>query len=62
MNKTRDKEEAIEVITRVIKDVNQAYLELQEGDVEDYSAVQDKISRLGPLAIYNCLPQTSCGD
>lgn len=62
MNKTRDKEEAVEIMTVVIKDVNQAYQELQDGDVEDCSEIQDKISKIGPLAIYNCLPQTSCGD
>jgi len=62
MNKTRDKEEAIEIMKVIIKDINQAHQELQEGVIEDYSAVQNSISSIGPLAIYDCLPQTSCGD
>lgn len=62
MNKTRDKEEAIEVIAQVIGDMNHVYLEIQEGGTEDYSKIKDKLSHIGPLAIYNCLPQTNCGD
>lgn len=62
MNKTLDKEEAIEVITQVIQDVNKVYGEIQEGDMDDSSQLSEKLSSIGPLDIYNCLPQTSCGD
>lgn len=62
MNKTQDKEEAVEVISLLINDINQVYLEIKESGMVDYSNVKEKLSRIGPLTIYNCLPQTSCGD
>lgn len=61
MNKTVDQEDAIKVIREIVKDINQTYDELQKGGIEDYSEMKEKLSSIGPLDIYNCLPQTSCG-
>ena len=62
MNKTKDKEDAVMVMGELIKDINQVYTEIQDGEVGDYSKTNEKSSRLGPLAIYNCLPQTNCEE
>jgi ArsR family metal-binding transcriptional regulator len=62
MNKTKDKEDAVMVMGELIKDINQVYTEIQDGGVGDYSGAKEKTSRLGPLAIYYCLPQTNCEE
>ena len=61
MNNTRDKEEAIEIISELMGKINESYLESQSGGSvgEDLS---QKLSKIGPLAIYNCLPQTNCEE
>lgn len=60
MNKTRDVEEAVEVIKKIMKDINQAYIESKSDTGLDYSDVKEKLSKIGPLTVYNCLPQTDC--
>lgn len=60
MMNTRDPEEGIEIITDFMEKINQCYLESENGvEVEDLS---DKLSKIGPLNIYNCLPQTNCEE
>lgn len=60
MMNTRDPEEGIEIITEFMEKINQSYLESESGEgVEDLS---EKLSKLGPLNIYNCLPQTNCEE
>lgn len=60
MMNTRDPEEGIEIITEFMEKINQSYLERESGEgVEDLS---EKLSKLGPLNIYNCLPQTNCEE
>jgi len=60
MMNTRDPEEGIEVITEFMEKINQSYLESQsEEKSEDLSG---KLSQIGPLNIYNCLPQTNCEE
>ncbi len=61
MNNTRDQEEAIEIISGIMEKINESYLESQDGGPvgEDLSR---KLSKIGPLAIYNCLPKTNCEE
>lgn len=60
MMNTRDPEEGIKVITEFMEKINQCYLEIESGDGgEDLSG---KLSKIGPLNIYNCLPQTNCEE
>lgn len=60
MNKTIDKEDAIFVVTDIMQVINQAYIELEAGDTLDYSVLKEKLSNIGPLSLYNCLPKTDC--
>jgi ArsR family metal-binding transcriptional regulator len=64
MNKTLDKEDAIEIITDVMKAINQAYDNLESSaDSKATEKVESPdISQIGPLDIYNCLPQTDCEE
>jgi len=60
MMNTRDPEEGIKIITEFMEKINQCYLEIESGDGgEDLS---EKLSKIGPLNIYNCLPQTNCEE
>ncbi len=60
MMNTRDPEEGIKIITEFMEKINQCYLESESGDGgEDLS---EKLSKIGPLNIYNCLPQTNCEE
>ncbi|MDP1553075.1 MAG: (Fe-S)-binding protein [Methanobacteriaceae archaeon] len=64
MNKAIDKEDAVEIITNVMKTINQAYDDL-ESIQEDNKKIEDispDISVVGPLDIYKCLPQTNCQE
>ncbi len=60
MNKTIDKEDALEVVKGLMKTINQVYIELKSGNAVDYTEAKDKLSKIGPLALYNCLPKTDC--
>ncbi len=60
MNKTVDEKDAILVVKDVMHEINQAYLELNSEDFEDYSNFNEKLSKIGPLTIYECLPKTNC--
>jgi len=60
MNKTVDKEEAVEVIKDVAGLINKTYLEIQGGTSASHDKIREKLSKLGPLAIYDCLPKTNC--
>ncbi len=64
MNKTLDKEDAVEIITDVMKAINQAYDDLKSAkDSETTEKVEGPdISKIGPMNIYNCLPQTDCEE
>lgn len=64
MNKTLDKEDAIEIITDVMKAINQAYDNLESStDSKATEKVESQdISQIGPMDIYNCLPQTDCEE
>lgn len=60
MMNTRDPEEGIGIITEFMEKINQCYLECESGDGgEDLT---EKLSKIGPLDIYNCLPQTNCEE
>jgi ArsR family metal-binding transcriptional regulator len=60
MMNTRDPEEGIEIITGFMEKINQCYLESESGNGgEDLS---EKLSKIGPLNLYNCLPQTNCEE
>lgn len=60
MNRTIDKEDALEVVKGLMKTINQVYIELKSGNAVDYTEAKDKLSKIGPLALYNCLPKTDC--
>jgi ArsR family metal-binding transcriptional regulator len=62
MNKTNSKEESIEVIKDVASSINEAHLESITGKNVDYGVIKEKLSKIGPLSIYNCLPQTDCEE
>ncbi len=61
MNNTRDIEEGIEIVGVLMKKINEVYLEIQRGGATHQDLTQ-RLSKIGPLAIYNCLPKTNCGD
>lgn len=58
MNKTLDKEDAVEVITQIMETINQLHDDMDEMDTEK----TPDISRIGPMDIYNCLPQSNCQE
>jgi ArsR family metal-binding transcriptional regulator len=60
MNKTIDKEDAIEAVTKIMKVINEVFIELNNENGLDYSKIKEKLSKIGPLALYNCLPKTNC--
>ncbi|NYB51327.1 MAG: Fe-S cluster domain-containing protein [Methanobacteriaceae archaeon] len=60
MMNTRDPEEGIEIITYFMEKINQCYLESQEGNGDE--DISEKLSKIGPLNIYNCLPKTNCKE
>ena len=60
MMNTRDPEEGIEIITEFMEKINQSYLESESGDGGD--DLTEKLSKIGPLDLYNCLPQTNCEE
>lgn len=60
MMNTRDPEEGIEIITEFMEKINQCYQESQSG--QEVNDLSDKLSKIGPLNIYNCLPQTNCKE
>ncbi len=64
MNKTLDKEDAVEIITDVMKAINQTYDNLESStDSKTTEKVESPdISQIGPMDIYNCLPQTDCEE
>jgi ArsR family metal-binding transcriptional regulator len=62
MNKTVDKEEAVDVIKDVAGLINKTYLEIQGGTSASHDKILEKLSKLGPLVIYDCLPKTNCQD
>jgi ArsR family metal-binding transcriptional regulator len=60
MNNTKDREEAVVIVTELMEKINQSYLKIQNGKIgEDISS---KLSNIGPLVIYNCLPRTNCEE
>jgi ArsR family metal-binding transcriptional regulator len=60
MNKTLDESDAISVVKEIMNQINQAYIESKVENHTDYSKLNEKLSGIGPLAIYNCLPKTDC--
>ena len=60
MNKTIDKEDAIEAVTEIMKVINEVFIELNNDNGIDYSEITEKLSKIGPLTLYNCLPKTNC--
>lgn len=62
MNKTNTKEESIEIMKELAGSINKAHKEFEEGKRADYRAIKKKLSKIGPLSIYNCLPQTDCEE
>ncbi|MEN6329156.1 MAG: (Fe-S)-binding protein [Methanobacteriaceae archaeon] len=62
MNKTLDEEDALETITKIMADINQAHLQQSTTDTSDLQEAQERLSNMGPLDLYHCLPQTGCGD
>lgn len=60
MMNTRDPEEGIEIITKFMGKINQSHQEHETGDTGD--DLSEKLSKIGPLNIYNCLPQTNCEE
>ncbi|HNR25868.1 MAG TPA: (Fe-S)-binding protein [Methanobacteriaceae archaeon] len=62
MNKTLDEEDALETITKIMVDINQAHLQESTTGTSDLQDAQERLSNLGPLDLYHCLPQTGCGE
>lgn len=62
MNKTLDEEDALETITKIMVDINQAHLQESTTGTSDLQDAQERLSNLGPLDLYQCLPQTGCGE
>jgi len=60
MNNAMDKEDAIEVVTGIIKTINEIFIEINNENVLDYSIIHEKLLKIGPLQLYNCLPKTNC--
>lgn len=62
MNKTIDEDDALNAITNIMTDINQAHLQQSTTNTKDLQDAQERLSNIGPLDLYNCLPQTGCGD
>ena len=62
MNKTNTKEESVEIIQQLTTIINETHEESKSGKTAEYMAIKEKLSKIGPLSIYNCLPQTDCGE
>lgn len=62
MNKTNSKEESVEIIRDLTTVINETHAEFKDGKAADYGAIKEKLSKIGPLSIYNCLPQTDCEE
>ncbi len=62
MNKTNTKEESVEIMKELAGSINETHKEFEEGKTADYRAIKEKLSKIGPLSIYNCLPQTDCEE
>ncbi|MBI5679329.1 MAG: hypothetical protein HZC47_00295 [Methanobacterium sp.] len=62
MNKTNTKEESIEIIKEITAIINETHVEHKEGKSVDYRLIKEKLSKIGPLSIYSCLPQTDCEE
>jgi ArsR family metal-binding transcriptional regulator len=62
MNKTIDENDALETITKIMTDINRAHLQENTTDTRDLQDTQERLSNMGPLDLYRCLPQTGCGD
>lgn len=62
MNKTIDEEDALETVTKIMNDINQAHLHQSHTDTSEQQDAQERLSNMGPLDLYHCLPQTGCGD
>ncbi|WP_414470557.1 (Fe-S)-binding protein [Methanobacterium sp. ACI-7] len=62
MNKTNSKEESIEVIRDIARHINDVHFENIKSKKVDFNALREKIAKLTPLSIYNCLPQTNCEE
>jgi len=62
MNKTNTKEESIEIIREISTLINKTHQEVQEGKTASSMALKEKLSKIGPLTIYKCLPQTDCAE
>jgi ArsR family metal-binding transcriptional regulator len=63
MNKAIDKEDAVEIITNVMKTINQTYDNLENIQENNKKIdIDPNISVIGPLDIYKCLPQTNCQE
>jgi ArsR family metal-binding transcriptional regulator len=62
MNKTTDEKDALDTITKIMVDINQAYLQQSTTDTSEIQDAQERLSNIGPLDLYRCLPQTGCGE
>lgn len=62
MNKTNTKEESIEIMKDLAGSINKAHFESISGKKVDYGAIKQKLSKIGPLSLYECLPQTDCEE
>ena len=62
MNKTNSKEESIEIMKEVAGSINEAHFKSKTWKKVDYDAIKEKLSKIGPLSIYACLPQTDCEE
>ncbi|MCK9151085.1 (Fe-S)-binding protein [Methanobacterium alcaliphilum] len=58
MNKTLDKEDAVETITKIMETINQVYDDLSTMTQEE----EVDLSKIGPMDLYNCLPQSNCEE
>lgn len=62
MNKTNTKEESVEIMKELASSINEAHYESLKRKTVDYAALKEKLSKIGPLSIYKCLPQTNCEE
>lgn len=62
MNKTNTKEESVEIMKDLAGSLNEAHFESLKGKKVDYTEIKKKLSKIGPLTIYECLPQTDCEE
>ncbi|MDD3984674.1 MAG: (Fe-S)-binding protein [Methanobacterium sp.] len=60
MNNAIDKEDAIKVVTGIMKIINEIFIEINIENGQDYSNIHEKLLKIGPLQLYNCLPKTNC--